>query len=368
MKILHINSYFAASSFYKNLFDSLTALGIENTVYIPVPRGCSPKFDTGSYSVVSENHGRYDRIIFPLKHSKIWRDAKERFGNERFDLISAHSLFSNGYIAYRMNIEYGIPYAVAVRNTDINDFFAKMPHMRPLGIKILESAKRIIFISEPYRKALLSDYVPERLKADFEKKSVVITNGIDSLWLDNKAVHTRDAGRKTINIVYAGVIDKNKNPETTVAACGNLMSKGYSVSFTGIGDIKDDGVSGRILQRSFAELPGRKTKRELIDFYKTRDIFVMPSVHETFGLVYAEAMSQGLPVIYTKGQGFDGIFSDGEVGYAVDPFDSKMIASRIVDILSDYNEISARASEYSERFSWNTIAKKYEELYKQICR
>ena len=29
----------------------------------------------------------------------------------------------------------------------------------------------------------------------------------------------------------------------------------------------------------------------------------MPSKHETFGLVYAEAMTQGLPVIYTKNEG-----------------------------------------------------------------
>lgn len=40
----------------------------------------------------------------------------------------------------------------------------------------------------------------------------------------------------------------------------------------------------------------------------------MPSHKETFGLVYAEAMSQGLPIIYTKNQGFDGQFPDGYVG------------------------------------------------------
>ena len=37
--------------------------------------------------------------------------------------------------------------------------------------------------------------------------------------------------------------------------------------------------------------------------YRENDIYVMPSIIETFGLVYAEAMSQGLPVIYTRGQG-----------------------------------------------------------------
>jgi len=50
----------------------------------------------------------------------------------------------------------------------------------------------------------------------------------------------------------------------------------------------------------------------------------MPSITETFGLVYAEALSQGLPVLYTRGQGFDRQFEEGEVGYAVDCFDDRM--------------------------------------------
>ena len=43
----------------------------------------------------------------------------------------------------------------------------------------------------------------------------------------------------------------------------------------------------------------------------------MPSRYETFGLVYGEAMSQGLPIIYSKGQGVDGYFKEGTVGYGV---------------------------------------------------
>ena len=45
----------------------------------------------------------------------------------------------------------------------------------------------------------------------------------------------------------------------------------------------------------------------------------MTSLGESFGLTYAEAMSQGVPVIYSKGQGFDGQFKEGVVGYHVDP-------------------------------------------------
>ena len=47
-------------------------------------------------------------------------------------------------------------------------------------------------------------------------------------------------------------------------------------------------------------------------------VFAMPSIFETFGLVYLEALSQNLPVVYTKGQGIDGMF-DNTVGIGVDP-------------------------------------------------
>lgn len=44
-------------------------------------------------------------------------------------------------------------------------------------------------------------------------------------------------------------------------------------------------------------------KTKIIDVYRDSDIFVMPSKFETFGLVYVEALTQGLHLIYTKGQG-----------------------------------------------------------------
>ena len=48
------------------------------------------------------------------------------------------------------------------------------------------------------------------------------------------------------------------------------------------------------------------------------DVFAMVSHHETFGLVYIEALSQGLPVLFTQGQGIDGTFSE-LVGVAARP-------------------------------------------------
>ena len=89
----------------------------------------------------------------------------------------------------------------------------------------------------------------------------------------------------------------------------------------------------------------------------------MPSKHETFGLVYAEAMSQGLPVIYTKGQGFDGQFPEGEVGFSVAYDDPEEIAMRVKEIIADYGSISKRAVANVHRYDWKGIAQDYSELY-----
>ena len=92
----------------------------------------------------------------------------------------------------------------------------------------------------------------------------------------------------------------------------------------------------------------------------------MPSKRETFGLVYVEAMSQGLPVIYTKGQGFDTQFKEGEVGYHVQYNDAEEIAETILKIAKNYKKMSENAIKKSEEFNWEDISKIYIENYNQI--
>ena len=97
-------------------------------------------------------------------------------------------------------------------------------------------------------------------------------------------------------------------------------------------------------------------------------MLVMPSVRETFGLVYAEAMSQGLPVIYTKGQGFDGQFKEGLVGYSVDCQDYEEIASKIEMVVDNYDKITVNCINEVQRFDWDAISKRYIELYEKILQ
>ena len=101
----------------------------------------------------------------------------------------------------------------------------------------------------------------------------------------------------------------------------------------------------------------------LLERYREADVFVMPSFFETFGLVYLEAMSQGLPLIYSKDQGFDGFYTDGRIGYAVNPSDTDGIADKINIIFENYEAISMNCIEEVHGFSWDAIASAYMGIY-----
>jgi len=92
----------------------------------------------------------------------------------------------------------------------------------------------------------------------------------------------------------------------------------------------------------------------------------MPSYNETFGLVYLEAMSQGLPIIHTKGQGIDGYFEDGTVGYSVNPKDIDDIVEKIKMIIHNYNKISKNCYNLVDNFSWDKITQTYCNIYSSI--
>lgn len=366
MNILHINSYFAAGKFYKNLYDEQIKDGLDIDVFVPVPSSFKKTgFDYGEYTTICKNHGRYDRYIFHLKHNKVYKDIINKYDIKKYLVLHAHSLFSNGYIAMKLNQDFGIPYMVAVRNTDVNLFFKKLFYLKRTGIKILSHAQSIVFLSRAYRDEVIETYLPEKLKELMYKKSVIIPNGLDDFWFKNINNGKQISDKNDLNLLYAGVVSKNKNITTTVKAIEILRNKGCNVNFTVVGKVKDKNIFNQIKNLSYINYISFQPKEALLQIYRDNDIFVMPSITETFGLVYAEALSQGLPVIYTRRQGFDGQFEDGEVGYSVNCFDAGEIANKIACIINNYNSISKTAIIKSRKFDWSILAEDYKEVYKK---
>lgn len=365
-KVLHLASDYPWANLYQNLFDVLEDRGVKEYIYVFVNREFVQHTIYPENVVVSPCFHKLERVIFHLKHRRVFHDMVRKFTITNFGLIHAHSLFSNGYVAYRAHKEFGVPYIVTVRNTDLNVFFKMMLHLRGLGVKIMLNASKVIFISRPYKNNVITQFVPNRHKSEISEKSAVIPNGINRFWLNNRVCEKTLNQSDGFNIIYAGAINKNKNVVTTIEACNILIQRGFNVKFRIVGKIEDKTIGQLITNNPFVEHVPYCPKEDLIDHIRSADIFVMPSKNETFGLVYAEAMTQGLPIIYTRDQGFDGRFEQGEVGYSVQHSSPTEIAERILDIIENYDAISARCVQESARFDWDIIAEQYVKIYSKI--
>jgi glycosyltransferase involved in cell wall biosynthesis len=369
MRVLHINSYYQTGSFYKNLYDLQAAQGDRIAVYTPVPKGFDPAArDFGLYTTVDPNHFRLDRLSFHLKQYKMLRGALKHYAPKEYDVIHAHSLLTNGGIAYSLHRRFKTPYIVAVRDTDVNVLLKRMPHLRPLARRILENASKVIFLSRSYRDRALTPYLNKEQMARVLQKSAIIPNGIDALWLTDQPQMRTAPNPDEVKLLFVGQLVARKNLPAAIRAAEALAARGRKVRLTVVGQPLDPKVVEAAKACPLVDLLPPRPMAELMPLYRAADVFLLPSGRETFGLVYAEAISQGLPVLYTRGQGFDGQFEDGEVGLAIDPNDPESIADKIEAILSDYPRFSASALQGSGKFDWEKIVKSYQTLYEEVSR
>ena len=240
------------------------------------------------------------------------------------------------------------------------------PHLRRRGVEIMADAAAVFFLSEAYRTQVFDKYIPEDYRERIGGKTYIIPNGIDDFWFRNPPETEKLLDKKPIRLVYAGRIDKNKNIPTIQKAMELLRSDGCETALTVVGRVADKGEFQKIQKDTCTRCLPAMPKEKLIQVYRESDIFVMPSFTESFGLVYAEAMSQGLPVIYSKGQGFDGQFPEGTVGYAVCADDPGDVAAGIRRVVDAYPEIQRNTVSSAKAFQWEKIIQNYHGVYQRV--
>jgi glycosyltransferase involved in cell wall biosynthesis len=89
---------------------------------------------------------------------------------------------------------------------------------------------------------------------------------------------------------------------------------------------------------------GHLTHREVVTRIAESNVFILPSVRESLGTVYFEAMSQGVPVVATVGEGIADFIADGEDGFLVRPDDPEPLV-RVMRALHGSPELSRRIGE-----------------------
>ena len=117
--------------------------------------------------------------------------------------------------------------------------------------------------------------------------------------------------------MYVGNFQKRKNVPALIKLVNNYQA---NLTIAGNGGSEEKRVLQLIRDSNKVNYLGHiDDQSRLAEVYKHSDILIMTSKGETFGLVYIEAMSQGLPVLYSKDTGIDGFFEQGSVGYGVTP-------------------------------------------------
>lgn len=133
-------------------------------------------------------------------------------------------------------------------------------------------------------------------------------------------------------------------------------------------------------ERILGELSHEERERVLIlsDFsddekaslYEALDVFVLPSIGESFGIAYLEAWMCRKPVIGSRIGSTACVIEDGIDGLLVDPYDSRAIADAIIELLAD-PERRARMGERGYvktvgHFTWDKVTDKLENFYRLI--
>ena len=371
--ILHITNDYSSSTVYKNLIGKLDGQGLAQTIYTPVKTSQSIgknkiplKNERSSiiYSNILNKH--LDRILFPRKINKIFIDIQSKVDIDNISCIHAHTWYSDGAVALKLHLKYKIPYIIAVRSTDLNVFW-KLPHLHKQGLEIVKHAKKIIFINPSYKTTFLESKSIKKRYSSLHQKTTVIPNGIDEFWINNLEPR-KNKINANINIIYVGTFLKRKNILNLILAVEELIKKDVdcTLNLVGVGGSEEEKILKHSANNPAIKFHGKVVdKTDLKDLYNQSDIFAMPSLNETFGLVYGEALSQGIPVLYTKNEGIDGVF-DENIGVGINPNSVQEITTGLLELITNYKQYDFDPKEICARLDWGKIAVKYHEIYEQL--
>lgn len=375
MNILYLSEDYSASKVHHELVCRLVAVGHNITVFTVVRladriNDIRKTYGAIDYRVCSYSLPKWSemayKVFFGIKRRLKFAKLIKQLDPQGIDIVHAATLFSEGIIAYELYKKYHIPYTVAVRGTDIELYLSKMPHLWNIGKKILRNSSKIIFISPNIQQKFENKNSVKSILPAIREKFIVIPNGIEDFWIDNR-VQTR-LYQQPKDILYIGRFDENKNVERLVKSVLELRETiaNIHLNMVGGGD-----VCHSLIMRYCEKYPETFTylgkiydKQKLLKVIRNNQIFAMVSHSETFGLVYLEALSQGLPILYTEGQGIDSSVPNcvGEKAKSKDQSDITYKLKRIIENYPNYQPLGDTLLNYS----WETIASKYSNIFKQI--
>jgi glycosyltransferase involved in cell wall biosynthesis len=266
----------------------------------------------------------------------------------------------HGVPALRLAQRLGVPLVVTVHTGPFSKLLQQRT-MRYLTRRTLERADCVCPVSDDLRVQIeQAGIVPRRVEVTY--------NPVDTA-LFHPSTNLRTTHRR---IAFAGRLEEYKGGLRVACAFAEVADRlpGWTLSIAGDGPERDAiqaFVAGRLDLAGRVGLLGRYTKPELADMLRASDLFACPSRHETFGLVIAEAMAAGLPVI-APDRTAPPEFVDKRSGVLVSPDDIEAIAAameRIATSLSTYDRAAIRGR-IVDRFGIEAFGERLLGIYRSL--
>ena len=263
------------------------------------------------------------------------------------DVIHAHRWFGCGQAASTCANTRQIPYVVDVVQSDLDAYHKLFVFNKKSAENVLLAAARVVFTSQSQQE-FLAQHLPSKTADTVFFHSTMLFEPLEPYWISNLHIHPPTA-LVHIKLLNVGTAGSNSHLDAVHHAMKKLQRRNYDISLTTVGDLANE---------------------ELLEVYRKHDIFLQldekaPSIRR-----FAEALSQGLPVIYAPNGICDGIFKDGQAGYAVNPKSSDDLAHTILNISDFFGTIEQQIMRLHPlcQFDPREQASNYVHLYENALR
>lgn len=313
------------------------------------------------------------------------RSYQEKF---KFDVWQVTIGYPLGVAAVNLFNRYNIPCLLRCSGEDIQ----VEPEVR-YGVRFHKGPDRLIRENYPKFNGLIS--IVESITEDYTKigvpkeKIYYIPNGINkglfNIEVDRRNVRERlglDPDKKLILTV--GRNHPKKGLRHIPDIIEMLSKKRTDFTWVLIGHnneairrIADQKNMAKFLTVKEIRATKRKDEnllfpdRELVEIYKSADIFVLPTIIEGRSNVIAEAMAAGLPVVSTDVPGVRDMIDDKTTGLLSKKDDIEGMVRNIEELLNDqdlHRNIKRSALSETEDLDWSKIADRYIEAYEDVIK
>ncbi|MDK2972922.1 MAG: hypothetical protein PWP23_2677 [Candidatus Sumerlaeota bacterium] len=182
-------------------------------------------------------------------------------------------------------------------------------------------------------------------------------------------------------ILVTGRIDPQKNQLTAVESFRLLRDSVPNCHLLLLGHVTNDAYRGKLeaaitesgLSRNVTLIPGVDSGTDdLVNAFHAANVFLLPSVHEPFGIVILEAWAAGLPVAASRVGGIPSFVEDGRDGLLFDPAAPAQIAEALQTLLTNKEKANSIAeagrTKAREEYSWCRVTEQLVTIYEEALR